>query len=94
MAQVSDPLPPHESECDLANSFADFFCNKIQKIRLDLHSEEPSPLSVELQNAVCPHSLSGFTLVTEKEVSELIGKSPTKSCALDPIPTWLLKKMH
>ncbi len=88
----SNPLPPHSSESDLANDFANFFSNKIHRIRSVLDLEEPAPLSVQLENTVCPHKFSGFSLVTEEEVSELIGKSPTKSCALDPLPTWLLKK--
>ena len=36
--------------------------------------------------------LSEFRQVTELEVSKLIRKSPSKSSALDPIPTWLLKQ--
>ena len=47
---------------------------------------------MQLESTPCPHKLTGFTLVTEKDVSDLISKSPTKSCALDPLPTWLLKK--
>ena len=33
-----------------------------------------------------------FPTITEEEVRDIIHKSPTKHCALDPIPTWLLKK--
>lgn len=33
-----------------------------------------------------------FTPTTEKEITGLIQKSPSKSCKLDPIPTWLLKE--
>ncbi len=48
--------------------------------------------NVQLVDKPCPQKLSHFTLVTEEQVSELIKKSPTKSCGLDPLPTWLLKK--
>ena len=36
--------------------------------------------------------LDSFTEVSEDDVRKIIHSSPTKSCALDPIPTWLLKK--
>ena len=36
--------------------------------------------------------LSQFEPVTEKVIQELIIKSPTKSCMLDPIPAFLTKQ--
>ena len=36
--------------------------------------------------------LSHFDPVTEKEVSELTARSPTKNCMSDPIPTFLMKQ--
>jgi len=33
-----------------------------------------------------------FQPVSEAEVREIVTKSPNKSCDLDPLPTWLLKK--
>ena len=38
------------------------------------------------------HVLSHFDPVREREVCELIVRSPTKSCVLDPIPTSLMKQ--
>ena len=29
--------------------------------------------------------------MTESEVRKIIAKSPTKSCSLDPAPTWMVK---
>ena len=37
-------------------------------------------------------AFSEFNLLTEDEVKKIITKSASKSCSLDPIPTWLLKK--
>ena len=39
----------------------------------------------------CRTSLERFTHASEAEVKTLIMKSPSKSCSLDPMPTWLLK---
>ena len=36
-------------------------------------------------------SLNVFSAVTESEVRKMRAKSPTKSCPLDPAPTWMLK---
>ena len=39
----------------------------------------------------CSNQLDLFTPATETEVRTIIMKAPTKSCKLDPLPTWLLK---
>ena len=36
--------------------------------------------------------LSSFTLVSGVDPHRLISKSPSKSCHLDPVPTWLVKE--
>ena len=41
---------------------------------------------------VCtPSNLSRFNEVSDNEVLKIIKNSPTKSCLLDPVPTFLLK---
>ena len=37
-------------------------------------------------------TLCNFDVVSEEYVRKIIGNSPSKSCALDPIPTTLLKQ--
>ena len=37
--------------------------------------------------------LSEFKPIMEEEVRKLIKSSPEKQCSLDPLPTWLLKKI-
>ena len=80
-------LPAHSSDKSLADMFASFFSNKISKIR-DTFSTSGSfndaPDSV-------PPAFNAFMPVTEDEVYMCISESPTKSCSLDPIPTFLLK---
>ena len=39
-----------------------------------------------------PPKLTVFTQVTQDEIGEIISKSPTKSCLLDPLPTFLIKE--
>ena len=38
-------------------------------------------------------SLCEFTPVNEEELERILSKSPTKSCSLDPLPTWMLKQL-
>ena len=80
-------LPAHSSDKSLADMFASFFSNKISKIR-DTFSTSGSfndaPDSL-------PPAFNAFMPVTEDAVYKCISESPTKSCSLDPIPTFLLK---
>ena len=82
-------LPKSTSELELANSFCKFFSDKTELIRSNLPTiyttidiDIPPPCS----------SFSAFKLVTNDHIEKLIMESSTKSCTLDPIPTWLLKE--
>ena len=83
-------MPDHLSAKELANEFGSFFHDKIQKIRdkLDkIHLPQPSVDVPEF----CYSSFTEFKPVTQETVRKVICESATKSCNLDPIPTWLLK---
>ena len=67
--------------------FASFFSNKISKIR---NTFPTSGSSNDVPDSV-PPAFNAFMPVTEDEVHKCICESPTKSCSLDPIPTFLLK---
>ncbi len=80
-------LPDHVSEKSLANTFSDFFITKISKIRDLFTGVSPSAVSPDKP----PKSLEDFNLVSEPDVWKFILESPTKSCQLDPWPTFLVK---
>ena len=67
--------------------FASFFTNKISKIRVMF------PTSGSFNDApdLMPHAFNTFKPVTEDKVKKCINEPPTKSCPLDPIPTFFLK---
>ena len=95
--QVKLNLPPHESLDELLPKFNHFFQSKIAKIRQcldsDTHAVLVKPSSVLPVHDTVPNgSLNTFTPLTIDEVQKLVTNSPTKSCSLDPLPTWLLKK--
>ena len=79
-------LPDHASPKVLADKFCDFFTMKIRAIRNGF----PEVQQADTFSHVIPE-LSEFTPATNDEISRIITKSPTKSCELDTIPTWLLK---
>ena len=81
-------LPSHDSTEELADRFADYFIDKIMTIRSNLAHVDHRQLPAE---EPCNFVFSKFSTVSEDEVRKLIVKSPTKSCNLDSIPTWLLK---
>ncbi len=85
-------LPAHNSSKELANRLCSFFVNKIDEIRTKLDSTSQDTTPAE-QSELATETLANFTPATEQEVSKIIRASPTKSCSLDPLPTWMLKNM-
>ena len=80
-------LPHHQSDKSLANQFASFFTQKNKRIRdtfLASTTTVAPPMDL-LPNLLC------FCEVSENNVLKIIKNSPTKSCPLDPVPTFLLK---
>ena len=80
-------LPAHSSDKSLADMFASFFSNKISKIR---DTFATSGCFNDATDSV-PPAFNAFMPVTEDEVYKCISESHTKSCSLDPIPTFLLR---
>ena len=81
-----NPFPTNE---DLANKFADFFLNKIKKIRLDLEGcpkYEPQERDYKI--------LENLTPLNEDEVKSIICDMPSKICELDVIPTKVFKNVR
>ncbi|XP_072037124.1 uncharacterized protein [Amphiura filiformis] len=85
-------LPSSDSEKDLADNFADYFASKIRDIRQELDQDKDNENSISHPFESCQSHFSEFSQVTDEDVRKFIQKSPTKSCPLDPVPTWLLKE--
>ena len=82
--------PSHDSTTEhSANEFAAFFADKTEKIRQSTSSAS-NPI---IDQRDVPEFLADFRPVTSAEVLSLIHHSPAKQCSLDPIPTWLLKRV-
>jgi hypothetical protein len=80
-------LPNDVEVSELSKSFADFFTEKIVKIRAALVNGTPyDDLGVSHQ---C--ELSTLDLMSVDEIRCIVSKMPSKSCDLDPMPTQFVK---
>ena len=84
---LNNPLPNHTNDKNLADEFADYFMNKIQRIRDNL-TEIPvyQPTGKNISR------LAEFRLFNQTELRKIIFSMKTKSCELDTLPTKLLKE--
>lgn len=86
-------LPKHTDERALADEFSEFFVKKVEAIRASIPNTAPAQVSsLPAMPQATAGSLATWTQVTTQEIHRIITHSPTKHCALDPVPTWLLKR--
>ena len=89
-------LPACDSPSYLANIFQDFFLEMVALIHQGIQATLTDldlgalPWGPEELPAAC--SLTCFRLATHDDIRQLVSMAPTKSCELDPMPTWLLKQ--
>ena len=84
---LDNPFPNHTSDKDLAEEFADFFMDKIQKVRDNLNG---NPTYEPTKNITS--RLTEFRPFDQTEVKKTILSMKSKSCKLDALPTRLLKE--
>ena len=87
-ANTENPMPPGNSNIEIVSSFANFFRNKIQNIhdKLEIYSH------FELIHTDVPIPLNCFCEISKEELVKLVNSLHTKSCELDPLPTWFIKE--
>ena len=83
-----NPLPECQSMSELAEAFSDYFVKKISDIRLGFSGTE----FCESDKVVGRHCLGNFTCVSESDVKSIVCSLSSKSCVLDPVPTFYVKK--
>ena len=86
-------MPPEPNFKLLADNFNNFFIAKLDKIQDDLTSTQESPVENTFikDHDLTDHQLARFETVDADYVVKLINNTPPQPCALDPIPTKLLK---
>ena len=86
--KVQKPMPDNTGDEKLANDFADYFIEEIQKIWDDL--DDYPKFKPKRNSTITP--VKNFETTTADEVTKIIKEMKTKSCDLDFLPTLLLKK--
>ena len=83
--RTSSMITPTSNDAD---TFLQFFDDKVKTVRAATDDRQLPTFS-----STTGASLSELSPCTKDEVRKLISQSPTKSCGLDPIPTFLLKEL-
>ena len=86
--KAQNPMPDNTGDEKLANYFADYFIQKIQKIWDNL--DDYPKFKPKRNSTITP--LKNFELTTADEVTKILKEMKTISCELDFLPTLLLKK--
>ena len=85
-------LPEYESEETLANEFATFFKEKIEKIVEKFPPNEPLPMDAAMTDKAADTEFTNFEPISVKEIKRYIMKAPNKYCPqVDPLPTELIE---
>jgi len=83
----NDPSTSATVQANTADDFIKFFAEKVKSVRASTADCQP-PTSFRTVKS----SMTEFMVCSEDDVGRTIMASPTKSCTLDPIPTFLLKE--
>ena len=76
--KAQNPMPDNTGDEKLANNFADYFIQKIQKIQDNL--DDYPKFKPRRNSTITP--LNNFELTTADEVTKIIKEMKTKSCEL------------
>ena len=85
---LDSPFSDSESDELLANEFADFFIEKIMRIRDSLEAHPTYDTQATAKVFMCR-----FEQVTKKEVTNCIREMASKPCELDAFPTTTLEQV-
>ena len=85
MSNLMDP-PLTQTSSITPSDFAAFFKGKVDCIRAATAGAAPVT-----SGHSCSSTLTSYSLVTPDEIMQLLRHCPNKQCALDPLPTWVVK---
>ena len=80
-------MPSNFTNQELANQFANFYIEKIEKIRDSL-----SNFDRYKSTGNCPVKLDKFEILEPGDVKKLMSKTNSKTCESDPIPSRIIKE--
>ena len=87
-----DPiLPRHGDDKTIADDMSSYFAAKIINIREDIANDATRTTPIDCQAIPDTVTLDTFEQLSETELKDMINDMNSKSCSLDPAPTWLVK---
>ena len=86
--------PSANSDQELANAFADFFSDKIVRIRDELLIRKEYLGERTMEDFECTSCFSEFEMITDEDVLRLTRGSTIKACALDPLPVSIMRQCY
>ena len=90
---MTKSLSSDSSDEALANRFSNFFSDKIKRIN-DILLATPNSDAVDfIDSSFCNSSFSEFSTMSEEVVRDIIMKSHSSTCSLDPIPYMVAQEM-
>jgi len=87
--KLSVPPDAPSSSPHTVQDFVTFFGRKVEDIRTATAAPPSPDIAVRSTTA-----LRYFSPVSCKEITSILARTPSKSYLLDPMPTWLVKKMQ
>ncbi len=88
---VVKKYPKASSAQELANTFADFFYQKIENIKNELLAQNTAVTNPYADVGECSTEFTKFQLMSEVQIKNFVDSSCHKSCSLDPLPASILK---
>ena len=76
-----------KSNCPSAQDLLNFFIEKVATVRRDTVCQTPSSFLPP-----APATIDEFQTLSADDIQKVIMSSPTKSFALDPLPTYVVKE--
>ena len=92
---MDDGLPPNLDSKTFSNDLGKFFVQKIDTIRTQLDTDQQTDSYPEDDTSSADETVPPFptfTMLSVRDVKQLIQKSALKSCPLDPMPSTLVSK--
>ena len=83
-------FPKHKSEAEVSEEMANFYVEKIDKIRNQIKTQNKEVLS---QNRMDITPLTDFELIDTDQLKAILQSLNKKSCCLDPAPAEVLSKL-
>ena len=79
-------------DLEMAEKFQSYSNDKVNGIYENVKAQQDTSPKLSMQSSSCSTSKSSFQEISYETLFDVVSSMTTKTCALDPVPTWLVKK--